>query len=613
MNPVSLLKGDFFNLELQTSNLSWYLRKILANHSQLPDDETRTTMRFEFMLKLEAHLKEMDESWSDGEEKGKFHTTMRTPKEHLVLRCEKKVLYSSSWKQKSLAKREERAMSMANINKFNHLNHGFYPMKDLWWDGWQNRTAANALLTAASDHDPVLQLMIRYWALPSALQGMGLMKTVFSTAIVASYCTERQQMIKIHHAFLPTVLLTDGFWAVTKQIVDATRYVPELTELYWCPAVLAGEKIAWTHAIIDPPEASNLIWTPASMRAEMRYIQCYSYGYDSGPHVPHFYGRMLHGMEQWVATEMKKVATIVTQRFMHVDRRLIKTMQDNWEKTVPFLMCELALEMKDELDADFFAPLIKSVPYHSRWGKTRLPVLSLRQLKEHPKLKDNELNRTNQIRVFIAFLVDLVRDLGLPLVIALDKVSDPINDSIGMDRCAPAVTAMHVCRINNVDGVHPTDWPYTWPTKEWSWPSDVLGMGSAPIFMEDQEKGHLWFYPQPKHRSFAIPPELIERTINTKTIDWVSYQDVMRCVKTVPEQESVPLPLVQYLSRIPLDDDDLEPKRKKARLETLLTSEYPCTHCASHQAKMMHPERPLELFCNSHCYDAYCGRGFDSH
>lgn len=603
------MKGEAFARLLQLTNLRWFLRKILHERAQLPSEEEKNRRVARFLPALEKYLQKM-ETWVDK----KVPTAKERVGTELVIDMSRDE-GDLPWTDEYFQERNSDARHKAGFNEVNCPRIQNFPIKEMIWDHWLNRTAENVVLNLHKGHAPVANLNLHNWKLNSALQGMGLMKSVISTAIVMCYRSVHQQKITIQMSYLPTTMLVDSFWAVAKTDVDTMRFAPELSELYWSPAVYSGG-VAWDYEEFNPPDPSNLVWTPASLRAEMRYTQAHNQSNHREDPLPHVYGKMLHNIEHWVATNMHTVTKRTFKEFevlppLDGDDYYSNT---TWHKVSPFYWCILGLEMVDDLDEAFFAPLIKMVPYHSRKSKTRLPVLSLWELRGNCR-KSNALDYTNQLRIFVAFLVDIARDLGLPLVLhpAVQRAGD--ETMVTRADMFPAVLEMQICREDRVKhlSLHSPERYHTWPMKEWSWPTDVGGMGPAPVFVRNEEKDELWFYPQPKARTFAIPTSLVERVIKQDNVEDVTFADVLSCVKPVVEQEEAPIPLLNYLSptkkRAREFQTEDEPLPKEARLKTSVL--YPCTHCASHGAELLDPQRPLEIFCNQHCYNAYQGQSYD--
>lgn len=596
------MTGDSFARNLQRQNLRWFLKKVLAERKEAIDEEVRSALYERFLHSLDKYLQRM-EGWLKKESVDDH----RTVGNELSIAMERRKQDSNTWTRQKSESDDAWARIMARMSDFNCPHLPSFPMKDTVWLRWMNRTADNAVLSFGSDHAPVMMLKLNFWTLSPQLQGMGLMKLVFSSAIVMSYRSELQQKIEIASAYLPTVLLTDSFWAVSKKLVDVTRFVPTLTELYWCPAVL-GAGVKWDTPEFSSPEASDLVWTPASLRAEMRYMQTHNEPMYVTSHIPRDYGRMLHEIERWVALTMDSVTRKpVTKSFVAPSTDIVYS-HSTWYEVTPFSLCELTLQMVDDLDFEkgFYTALMKAVPYHTRRLSGRIPVLFLRDLWANCSTSD-PIDYTNQVRVFVSFLVDMARDLGLPLVLALP--SGPDNaEYVTQQKCYTSVSEMQTCRVDRVShlSARSPERYDVWPMKEWSWPTDVAGMGPAPVFVENTETGELWFYPQSKHRSFVIPPELIERTLKEGHANNVTYDDVLSCVKPPVLQEKAPIQLVTYIDHTTKRSQNLLPAGP-----SFTAAVYPCSHCATHGAQMLHPTRPLEVFCNQHCYSSYMGNGYE--
>ena len=465
---------------------------------------------------------------------------------------------------------------------------------------------------------------LHLWEFSEQLQGAGLGSTILSAMTTMGMIRMEGALLAITGCHMPTFLVTDGRYGFQNQSEWGTYtygMAPSGNPLMRFPPVLEGDEAG------DVSHDEIIAWTTPSLRTMFEYMQHYGADVQLG---------MKPGAYNWSASRTRFQGHPLYRALLNIEHLLAKmnvagpAREDGnavWKRSKahldkfdpldpldPYANVERRFSYRDDADTtaphpalrnplrryhafrcspgelvlvgilpdiadrttmskeDFWLPLDKVAPLRAYLAREqRQEVLVLRDIiVDAPIPKDLRVN----MQLIIYFFISVARELGLPVVfdtrgVWQDRYSWSIGDVFRFDR-----------------------------DNSWLFDGDEWNVNGPAPFIASSERvpGVFWFYPQPKPRSFIIPPDVAAMT--NQELERLPVGTSKRCIVDMVVKEGMPAPLLGLLALRPLPkaataSSSDEPEPKKARLVA-------CTHCARPEAQFMTADGAF-AFCGAHC------------
>lgn len=409
-------------------------------------------------------------------------------------------------------------------------------------------------------------LRLGLWSIDPLAQRGGLARLVLSHLKYLVVIVPEHMGLYISHCYLPTRLAVETSWAVETVPLDAAIVAP-------------GHSVFTLHAPYigspNPVDSTDMAWTRPALRAYQRALQARGITYVATPQdADHFYFLVLRAIERQIVMSTGILDAIDARVHAadapaswplnisnldelgnyggHVDTISLASLK--WARSGPD--ARLPPPASPKLDMALYHFLFAQAAYHEA-----LPAPHFYRLIVHVVFAPLAANRRVdpvQRAIFVAFLVDVVRDFGH--LLCLEGLPEDVVD----------------------------------PVADWPWPTHRTGMGPAPTFVRRGRS--LWYCPQAKpsvfvprladfHLSEADAPGAFVRTI----VPPVTEESLRATMIPVPARETVPVLLTHLLN---------------GSTGAAAPLQHACSLCARPAPTLITPNG-YHAFCDPHCYDDF--------